>query len=107
MTAPPLDIIDTQVFALVREAAEVLRTDERTVRRGIANGTIPAVRIGSATRVPTSWLREAAGLPPPEQESAPLPGDNGAEGVDIGTLETAGSDVSDHTGPQSDQRGAV
>ena len=51
-----------QLFADVPETAEVLRIDQRTVRRSIEAGDIPAIRTGQRWRVPTSWLRQAAGL---------------------------------------------
>jgi excisionase family DNA binding protein len=49
-----------QLFATVTEAAELLRLDERTVRRGITKGEIPAVRVATARRIPLAWLRRAA-----------------------------------------------
>jgi excisionase family DNA binding protein len=51
-----------KLFADVPETAEVLRIDQRTVRRSIEAGDIPAIRTGQRWRVPTSWLRQAAGL---------------------------------------------
>jgi excisionase family DNA binding protein len=48
-------------FAVVPEVSVILRVDPRTIRRHIANGTIPATRVGAEWRVPVRWLREAAG----------------------------------------------
>jgi excisionase family DNA binding protein len=58
-----------RVFALVREAAAVLGADVRTVRRAIENGDVPAVRVGSVTRVPVAWLREKAMIDGPGRPS--------------------------------------
>lgn len=51
-----------KLFADVRETAAVLRIDDRTVRRMCEAQDIPATRTGRRWRVPTSWLRQAAGL---------------------------------------------
>lgn len=60
-----LDELDGKLFASVPEAAAVLRSDPRSVRRSIAEGTIPAVPVGPRKLVPVKWLREAAGLDVP------------------------------------------
>lgn len=51
------------LFLRVPRAAELLAMDPRTVRRGIEQGVIPAVRVGGSIRVPMTWIRQAAGLP--------------------------------------------
>ena len=51
-----------KLFATVPEVAVVLRSDVRSVRRSIAAGDIPAQPVGPRKLVPTSWLRQAAGL---------------------------------------------
>ena len=51
-----------KLFATVPEAAVVLRSDVRSVRRSIAAGDIPAQSIGPRKLVPVAWLRQAAGL---------------------------------------------
>jgi excisionase family DNA binding protein len=51
-----------RLFAKVPEAAELLRMDERTVRRALVAGQIPGFRVGATWRVPVAWLREQAGL---------------------------------------------
>jgi excisionase family DNA binding protein len=62
MSALTLADLDGQLFADVPEVAQLLRSDVRTIRRAIAAGEIPAIRTGQRYRVPTKWLREAAGL---------------------------------------------
>jgi hypothetical protein len=54
--------LDGKLFASVPEAAAVLRSQERSVRRAIAAGDIPAVSVGPRKLVPTAWLRQAAGI---------------------------------------------
>jgi excisionase family DNA binding protein len=49
-------------FTDVPATAGILQCDVRTVRRRIADGVIPAVRIGTEYRIPVAWLREQAGL---------------------------------------------
>jgi len=49
-------------FTDVPVVAGILRCDVRTVRRRIADGVIPAVRIGTEYRIPVAWLAEQAGL---------------------------------------------
>jgi excisionase family DNA binding protein len=56
----PAEILDRKLFADVPETAEILRYDQRTVRRAIEAGEIPAVRAGGRWRIPTSWLRAQA-----------------------------------------------
>jgi excisionase family DNA binding protein len=58
-----LDDLDGRSFATATETAAILHLDPRTVRRGVANGEIPAVRVGPSIRIPASWLREQAGQP--------------------------------------------
>lgn len=48
-------------FATVDEVAAILRCDPRTVRRRIADGTIPAIRAAQWS-IPVRWLREVAGV---------------------------------------------
>jgi hypothetical protein len=56
-----------QVFAGVPDVASITGRDERTIRRGIEAGRIPATRIGSKWAVPVAWLRQQAGI----SESSP------------------------------------
>jgi excisionase family DNA binding protein len=65
MTA--LGDLGDRMFAYVPEAAQILGRDERTVRRAIRNGQVPAAKTGTRYLVPTAWLRAQAGVsgPPP------------------------------------------
>lgn len=54
--------LEGKLFATVPEAAAVLRSDVRSVRRSIAAGDIPAQPVGPRKLVPVAWLRRAAGL---------------------------------------------
>ena len=58
--------LEGKLFATVPEAAAVLRSDPRSVRRSIAAGAIPAQPVGPRKLVPVAWLRQAAGLEPGE-----------------------------------------
>lgn len=49
-------ILNGRLFATVPEVAEILGYDERTVRRGIKEGQIPATQVGVTHRVPTAWI---------------------------------------------------
>jgi len=51
----------------VPEVAAIHRVDQRTIRKGIKSGDIPAVRFGTDYRIPARWVREQAGayLPAP------------------------------------------
>ena len=40
------------------EVAEIFRISERTVRRLIASGEIPATKIGFGTRIPGSFIKD-------------------------------------------------
>lgn len=57
-----LAALQGRLFATVPEAAVVLRSDVRSVRRAIAAGDIPAQPVGPRKLVPVAWLRKAAGL---------------------------------------------
>jgi hypothetical protein len=54
--------LEGKLFATVPEAAIVLRSDVRSVRRSIAAGAIPAQPVGPRKLIPVTWLRRAAGL---------------------------------------------
>ncbi len=50
-------------FATVGEVASIMRADPRTIRRRIADGTIPATKAAD-WRIPVAWLkRQAEGVP--------------------------------------------
>jgi excisionase family DNA binding protein len=55
-----LEDLDGFDFASVAEYASITRADPRTIRRGIADGLIPATRVGSEYRIPTRWIRKQA-----------------------------------------------
>ncbi|MFC0623215.1 helix-turn-helix domain-containing protein [Kribbella deserti] len=60
-----------RLFLKVSEVAKLLRADPRTVRRGIEEGVIPAVRIGSTIRIPTeAFLNLLGEVPAQMRESA-------------------------------------
>lgn len=46
-----------------KEVARALRVHVRTVRRWIANGVIPAVKIGGTVRIPSSVIEAARRAP--------------------------------------------
>lgn len=71
MSLPPLTLgdLDNRLFATVPEVARVLRYDERTIRRAIADGQIPAVAAGVTHRVPVAWIRTQALLVSPKQDA--------------------------------------
>lgn len=54
MTLPP--VLQGRLFASVPEVAEILGYDERTIRRGIKDGQIPATQVGATHRVPVAWI---------------------------------------------------
>jgi excisionase family DNA binding protein len=60
MSDSPAGVLDGKLFADVPEVAALLRIDQRTVRRSIEHGDIPAIRTGQRWRIPTSWLRAQA-----------------------------------------------
>ena len=51
-----------KMFATTTEAGAVLRYDQRTIRKAIADGAIPAVRAGATYRIPVAWIMDQAGL---------------------------------------------
>ena len=60
-----------RLFADVPEAAEILGRDRRTIRRAAEAGEIPASKVGTKWMIPTSWLREQAGMPVPAASVMP------------------------------------
>jgi excisionase family DNA binding protein len=53
-------ILEGRLFATVPQVAEILGYDERTVRKGIKDGSIPATQVGATARIPTAWIRQQA-----------------------------------------------
>lgn len=64
------DPLEGRLFLTVAELAKLMHLDPRTVRRGIAEGTIPAVRLGTSVRIPVPRVRDLLGLPSMDE---PLP----------------------------------
>jgi excisionase family DNA binding protein len=62
MSETSADPLGGKLFADVPETAAFLRYDQRTVRRAIEAGDIPAIKVGERWRIPTRWLREQAGI---------------------------------------------
>ena len=60
-----LDDLNGRLFASTTETASIIGRDQRTIRRGIEAGVIPASRVGAKWSVPVSWIRQQAGLPEP------------------------------------------
>ena len=58
---PPVTLADLEGrdFANVAETAQILECDPRTIRRRVADGTIPAVRAAD-WRIPVRWLKARA-----------------------------------------------
>jgi excisionase family DNA binding protein len=52
--------LNSQLFLSPTEAAELLRSDPRTVRLAAAAGEIPGFKVGTFWKIPTSWLRAQA-----------------------------------------------
>jgi len=61
------DLAAGQLFIGIPETALLLNRDERTVRRAVERGEIPGQKFGARWSIPTSWIRQQAGLP----EAAP------------------------------------
>jgi excisionase family DNA binding protein len=60
-----------RLFLTVGEFSELYRCDERTARRGIERGDVPAVRVGSTVRIPVATLLRMAGLEPKDAAATP------------------------------------
>lgn len=60
----------------VRQAAELLGTSESFVRRAVAQGAIPALKVGRLVRIPTSPLLRTIGAPPADLAAADGPAQN-------------------------------
>ena len=54
----------SRLFLTVTDVARLLECDPRTVRAGVAAGTIPSIRIGNTIRIPSArFYAEVAGIP--------------------------------------------
>lgn len=55
--------MSTAAFLRPRQIAEMLGVTERTVRRWIADGTLPSVKLGGARLVARTTLEQQLGTP--------------------------------------------
>ena len=53
-----MDELERRVTITIPEAAKLIGVHEQTLRRYIARGIIPSVRLGSRVLIPTKALRE-------------------------------------------------
>jgi excisionase family DNA binding protein len=54
--------LDGRDFARVTEVADIFEVDNRTIRSRIADGLIPATKMGSEYRIPVRWVLQEAGV---------------------------------------------
>ena len=66
------DLDEQQLFFDIPTVARVLGRDARTVRRCLEKGEIPGQKFGARWSVPTSWVREQAGITEPLSATAAL-----------------------------------
>lgn len=62
MTPDERDELLSRLFLSPADVARLLSVDARTVRRAVAGGSIPGVKIGTKIRVPAAWVRQQAGI---------------------------------------------
>lgn len=62
--------LDGRVVITVTELATLLNLDPRTIRRGVADGSIPSVRVGSSVRIPVAKVRALMGLDNPVPDAS-------------------------------------
>ncbi|QNV37555.1 helix-turn-helix domain-containing protein [Rothia terrae] len=61
----------TKATVTAVDAAELLGVDRRTVSRGIADGTIPSIRVGRRVLIPrVRLLHMLTGQPEPAEQAA-------------------------------------
>jgi excisionase family DNA binding protein len=54
----PVDrLLDEKAFLTCAEVARVFRRDARAIRTAVANGEIPATKIGTKWHIPSSWVK--------------------------------------------------
>lgn len=58
---------DLPLMLTVEEAARVLRVGRNGAYAAVADGVLPAVRIGRTIRIPRAALAEMLGVSPPER----------------------------------------
>jgi hypothetical protein len=64
------DDLAGRLFASTTETASIIGRDERTVRKVVEAGVIPATRVGAKWSVPVAWIRQQAGVPEPSPDAA-------------------------------------
>lgn len=70
MNLPELET-STKATVTAVDAAELLGVDRRTVSRGIADGTIPSIRVGRRVLIPrVRLLHMLTGQPEPAEQAA-------------------------------------
>jgi hypothetical protein len=62
LAEPTAPLPSGRLFVTPQEVAAAFGMDERSIRRAIAAGQIPATKVGVFNQIPASWLRERAGL---------------------------------------------
>jgi excisionase family DNA binding protein len=56
------DELLSRLFVSVADTARLMGVDHRTIRRAIADGDIPAVKIRGRIRIRVSWIKQQAGI---------------------------------------------
>ena len=59
---PATPLLDSRLFLTPAELATLLGSDPRTVRKAVQEGKIPGFKVGVFWKIPTSWVRQQAGL---------------------------------------------
>jgi excisionase family DNA binding protein len=55
-------LLDSRLFLTPIEVAALFDSDPRTIRRAVQEGKIPGFKVGVFWKIPTSWVRQQAGL---------------------------------------------
>ncbi len=64
-------LIGSRLFLTVSEVAPLIPIDERGLRRAIAEGTFPGIRIGKVIRIPVAPFLALCGIEPEDSEGEP------------------------------------
>jgi excisionase family DNA binding protein len=59
---PPSTLLDGRLFLTPAEVAALFDADPRTIRKAAQEGKIPGTKVGAFWKIPTSWVRQQAGL---------------------------------------------
>lgn len=96
-----IDVARGRLFGTVTEAAAILEADPRTVRHGIADGRIPAIKVaGNTIRIPwVPFLRDVCGLNHDTLANLGLPGYTPAPGNSEAAPDTGAATATLHTLP--------